>query len=214
MSNRNSVLIARRVFLKRAAIVAALPLLPSGILACVKSPVAAPAVAQGNGSGASAAAPANPSWKIDIASADEPGERMVISGTIYQPDGRTPAEGVTLYAYHTDARGFYTSDGRNRMPARLRGWMRTRADGKYEFHTIKPAPYPGRDFPAHIHATLSGAGYPEFWIDEYWFEGDPFITPEKLATLTGRGGGSSVLTLKRDASGVLRGVRDLKLARM
>src|SRR5512134_1672562 len=35
----------------------------------------------------------------------EPGERLVITGTIYQNDGRTPAAGVVLYAYHTNAAG-------------------------------------------------------------------------------------------------------------
>lgn len=156
-------------------------------------------------------APPTMSPRITIASDDEPGERLVMSGTIFQPDGKTPAEGVVLYVYHTDATGYYSPDDDPYNP-RLRGWMKTGADGKYEFRTIKPAPYPRRATPAHIHAQVYSDKMPEHSIDEYLFEGDPLITPaEKKKLLTGRGGSSSIVKLTRDSSGVLTGVRDIKL---
>ena len=97
-----------------------------------------------------------------------------MSGTIFQPDGKTPADGVVLCVYHTDATGYYSKDDDPYNP-RLRGWMKTGPDGKYEFHTIRPAPYPRRDTPAHIHAQIYSEKIPEYAIDEYWFEGDPLI---------------------------------------
>ena len=156
-------------------------------------------------------APPQMSPRITIASADEPGERIAISGTIFQPDGKTPAEGVVLYVYHTDATGYYSKDDDPYNP-RLRGWMKTGSDGKYEFRTIKPAPYPRRDTPAHIHAQIYSEKILEYSIDEYWFDGDPLITPvQKKKLLTGRGGSGSIIKLTRDTNGVLNGVRDIRL---
>lgn len=155
-------------------------------------------------------APANLSWKTVITSKDEPGEPLLINGTIYQPDGTTPAEGVVLFVFHTDAAGHYNKEDDPNNP-RLRGWMKTGTDGRYEFRTIKPAPYPQLTTPAHIHAHIYGPGYPEYYIDEYWFADDPLITPVERAKLTGRGGFPSIITLTPDSEGVLRGVRNIKL---
>jgi protocatechuate 3,4-dioxygenase beta subunit len=156
-------------------------------------------------------APAAMSSKITIASQDEPGERLVMSGTIFGPDGKTPAEGIVLYAYHTDNTGYYSKDDDPYNP-RLRGWMKTGTDGKYEFNTIKPAPYPHRDTPAHIHVQIYSDKIAEYTVDQYWFAGDPFINDkQKEKLLTGRGGPGTIVELKRDSGGILRGVRDIML---
>jgi len=113
--------------------------------------------------------------------------------------------------YHTDNTGYYSKDDDPYNP-RLRGWMKTGADGKYEFNTIKPAPYPHRVTPAHIHAQIYSDTIPEYAIDEYWFDGDRFITAEQKKLLpTGRGGPGSIVKLTRDPNGVLHGHRDIVL---
>lgn len=207
---------SRRAFIMRAAMIgAALPAASLGAWALRRGASAAPAQAQANtqqGLWGAADAPAQLSWRTVITSPGEPGEPLVMSGRIFQPDGRTPAAGVMLYVYHADARGYYNQP--NKLPARLRGWMRTGADGRYEFRTIRPAPYPNADVPAHIHTTLAAPGYPEYWIDSYWFDGDPFITPAKLATLSGRGGFNSVVALLRGKDDVWYGRRDMRLERV
>jgi protocatechuate 3,4-dioxygenase beta subunit len=154
------------------------------------------------------------SWNTTIVSPDEPGEPLTISGTIYAPDGRTPLEGITLWVYQTDATGHYspsTGNGDNRN-TRLHGVMQTNREGHYEFRTIKPAPYPGHTNPAHIHVYVSGPDYPEYWIDSYLFEGDPFITDEDRRK-AGKGNFSSILKLSRDKDGTWRGVRDIVIER-
>lgn len=155
------------------------------------------------------------SWKTSLVTDHEPGEPLIITGTVYGSDGKAPQEGATLWVYQTDATGKYSPvppGGDNRY-TRLHGQMRTGSNGRYEFRTIKPASYPGRAIPAHIHASVSAPGFPEYWIDEYWFEGDPFITPEARAKLKGEGSFSPVLKLTRDADGILRATRDIRLER-
>jgi len=154
-------------------------------------------------------APANLSWKTMVTGLEERGEPLQISGRILQPDGK-PAEGIVLFIYHTDATGYYNEKD-DASHLRLKGWMKTGADGRYEFRTIKPAPYPHRTTPAHIHAHVYGPQYSERSIDDYWFAGDPFITAKELATRKEQGDTPVVVSLKRDVEGVWEGVRNITL---
>jgi len=143
----------------------------------------------------------------------EPGEPMIISGVVYLPDGKTPAKGAILSVWHTDAKGFYITGGggAGELHPRIHGRMKTRADGKYEFRTIKPAPYPGHTSPAHVHGHISAPGFPEYPII-YYFEGDDLITEQNRSELNNHYGGTpSIITLKKDSNGKLTGHRDIIL---
>lgn len=95
------------------------------------------------------------SWRKIIADKNEPGEWMIISGIVLKPDGKTPAPGVTMTVYHTDANGIYPpekpSDG---SKPRLRGTLVTNEEGMYEVRTIRPGAYPGRENAAHVHYVV------------------------------------------------------------
>ena len=70
------------------------------------------------------------------------GPRIKLTGTIYQPDGKTPAEEVILMIYHTNQKGVYPVRGDEKGWAKrqgyLRGWVKTGEDGKYTFYTTQP----------------------------------------------------------------------------
>ena len=87
---------------------------------------------------------------------DEPGTPLTIRGTVFQPDGETPAAGVRLYVYNTDVRGVYTKEGDDREHS-LAGWLVTGDDGSYSVRTIMPGSYPGSRVAAHIHYVIEPA---------------------------------------------------------
>ncbi len=145
---------------------------------------------------------------------DEPGDRLILTGRVYKPDGRTPAAGVVVYAHHTNAAGVYPTRGTERGWGRrhgyLRGWILTDSTGAYRFDTIRPGAYPGRADPAHIHMVVKEPGRQEYWIDEVVFADDHRVT-ERFRTAQERRGGTGVITLTRDGSGAWWGRRDIIL---
>lgn len=148
-----------------------------------------------------------------IAGPGEPGERLTISGTIYQKDGKTPAAGIILYLYHTDAEGNYSPAKDQEQAKRhghLRGWVKTGPDGKYIFHTILPASYPNTKIPKHIHPTIKEAGLTPYYIDDYLFGNDPNLTPEERKIQPKRGG-NGIITITKNNSGEWTGQRDIIL---
>ena len=142
----------------------------------------------------------------------EAGAPLVVTGHVYAADGKSPVAGATIYLYHTDARGLYSENVTAGPPQpRIKGYVRTDRDGAYEFRTSRPGSYPGSRNPQHIHAKISGPDIAERYIDEYWFEDDPFVTDEMREKFKGHGKFSPILKLTRDAAGVFRAKRDIRL---
>lgn len=148
--------------------------------------------------------------KITIAAKEEPGERLIVTGQVFGPDGKTPLAGASVYVYHTDAKGVYTPEANDNRNSRLRGYMRTDAQGRYEYSTIKPAPYPNNRIVAHIHYVVSAPGYKER-VFEIVFEGDPFIDDRLRADAAKEESVFSIRTLTRDQQGIWRCAQDVKM---
>ena len=109
--------------------------------------------------------------------AGEPGVPLAVSGAVVDINGK-PVPGASLYAYQTDAEGYYgvkpASDNRN---PRLKVLLRTDSEGRWSFETIRPGSYPSSRIPAHIHFEVSAQGFQQKNF-EIVFTGDPFITAQ------------------------------------
>jgi len=150
--------------------------------------------------------------KITIATVEEPGERLIVAGRVFSTDGVTPLAGASVYVYHTDVRGYYTPGTNDNRNPRLRGYMRTDAQGGYEFSTIKPGSYPNSRVPAHIHYVVTAAGYSERVL-EIVFEGDPFLDDRVRQEAAKEWSGFSLRRLEKDQRGPWRCTQDIKLRR-
>lgn len=155
------------------------------------------------------------SSSITLASNEEPGEKMIITGTIFKKDGITPAPDVILYVYHTDYKGNYTPSSNQthaRRHGHIRGWIKTGIDGKYQLTTIRPASYPNTQIPQHIHPIIKEKGLSLYWIDEFLFEDDPNLTEKERKNQQKRGG-SGIVKLQKNKDGVWMGTRDIVLGK-
>lgn len=151
---------------------------------------------------------------VELAGRDEPGERMVLTGRVTTADGTAPAAGVVIYAHHTNSAGLYANGSNesmwSRRHGRLRGWARTGADGRYTFRTIKPAPYPDRTMPAHVHLFIGEPGRRPYYIDDVVFDGEFGVTAAYRKARELRGG-NGIVPLRRTASGEWLATRDIRL---
>lgn len=159
--------------------------------------------------------------------ADEPGDAVAISGMVRDSAGR-PIAGAHVTIFQTDAKGFYSplDEASKRMDepnSRIFGFLRTSAEGQYEFRTVRPGGYPfplkGRTgdralVPAHIHFAVEAPGFIAHTCDTGYtcqivFADDPRMTPhwQKWA----RDLHFPVLTLKRNATGILKATYDITL---
>jgi protocatechuate 3,4-dioxygenase beta subunit len=128
---------------------------------------------------------------------NEGGQRLVISGTVYQPDQKTPAANVILYFYHTDKSGQYSP--RDYVPnsakkhGHIRGWVMTGDDGRYSIYTSRPVAYPNQKIEAHIHVMLKEPDIDSpYWLDEWVFDDDPLLTKD-IRSKAQNLGGSGIL---------------------
>ena len=102
--------------------------------------------------------PANAPSSGAMSPAGEPGSPLTVSGVVVSADGK-PIRGASLYAYQTDAEGYYgvkpASDSAN---PRLKVFLRTDTDGRWSFTTIRPGSYPSSKAPGHIHFEVAAEG--------------------------------------------------------
>lgn len=134
---------------------------------------------------------------------NEKGRHLLVTGTVFKRDEKTAAPGVIIYYWQTDSDGLYSpKEGMSEKAKRhghIRGWVKTGAAGNYSIYTIRPAPYPGGDIPAHIHTSVKEPGISnEYYIDEFVFDDDPLLTDQKRKTHENRGGSGILKTEKQN----------------
>jgi protocatechuate 3,4-dioxygenase beta subunit len=112
-----------------------------------------------------------------IAPPSEPGVPLVVRGVLFRADGRTPLPGALVFAYHTDRHGLYNPN-QSVHTWRLRGAVRTGADGTFEFATIRPASYPQTRIPQHIHVELH-TDDGNYHAGEWRFADDPMVEQDE-----------------------------------
>jgi protocatechuate 3,4-dioxygenase beta subunit len=141
-------------------------------------------------------------------------------------DGKKPVAGVSLYVFHTDAKGRYAPDTDNRageFNPRLHGALRTDARGQYQYETTRPGSYD--DGPAHVHYVVNARGYQPLLL-ALQFEDDPiavnmrkagrpFLNPYAFRNGPCKSRPDCVLTqpVKRDSQGVSHVIRDIQMVK-
>jgi protocatechuate 3,4-dioxygenase, beta subunit len=115
---------------------------------------------------------------------DPIGERIVVHGRVIDENGRG-VSGALVEFWQANAAGRY----RHKKDTYLApidpnfggcGRTLTDADGSYYLRTVKPGPYPWRNYvnswrPAHIHFSVFGSGFAQRLITQMYFEGDPLV---------------------------------------
>jgi protocatechuate 3,4-dioxygenase beta subunit len=151
-------------------------------------------------------APVDAPSAIVIAGTNERGDRFVVTGQAL--DNGRPVAGVSIYAFHADADGLYTRDGRNSDEnARLFGMLRTDANGRYRYETIRPSGYGNQS--AHVHQVVTAQGYKPRLFD-LWLGDDPILLRNRA---TGRNMPPEIFIrpVTRDAAGVWHATHDIEM---
>lgn len=148
---------------------------------------------------AAAATSAPDSSRLQITTPDERGTPLVVTGRVLNRDGKTPARGVRVGVYHTDASGDYGEHPTRRSyppnrDARLSGWLVTDAAGRFEIRTIHPGAYPGGMTPEHIHFIVRGVNC------ELRFADDPIL--RRTGRIPNEGQSMVVRPVRKGADGV------------
>ena len=162
-------------------------------------------------------------FRSQLAGSEEPGDRLILTGTVFSSDCRTPLPGALIEVWQANQAGLYDTNkpGNFTEPTtfHLRGMLLTNENGKYELETILPGRYPippglpglekyaGLTRPAHIHVRImEGLHIP--LTTQIYFKGDPCIAGDPWA----RRKPSLAIDLKQEGK-QKRGAFDIVLAR-
>jgi protocatechuate 3,4-dioxygenase beta subunit len=102
------------------------------------------------------------------------GDKLVVAGRVLNTAGE-PVAGALIDTWQSSADGIYDLQQKDSDQMNFRGRLRTRADGRFRFHSVRPSSYPvpsdgpvGKMLlalsrhpyrPAHIHFKIAAPGY-------------------------------------------------------
>jgi catechol 1,2-dioxygenase len=86
-------------------------------------------------------------FQVKLASDDEPGQKLMLRGSVLSDDCRTPLPGTLIEIWQANDAGHYDKKRpgdflESSPPFHLRGMLRADANGRYEIQTIVPGAYP------------------------------------------------------------------------
>ncbi|WP_298555711.1 hypothetical protein [uncultured Algibacter sp.] len=137
-------------------------------------------------------------------------QKLKITGTIYESDGKTPAKNVLLFIHHTDENGDFKLKRQNKKRyVHHRGWIKTNADGKYTFYTFVPGTYIYGNELKQILPIIKVPGKPETKIETFLFNDDPLLTG-KCRTKVEKTNPNRILKLDKK-EGLFVAIRDIIL---
>jgi catechol 1,2-dioxygenase len=132
-----------------------------------------------------------------IASPDTPGDRVRITGRVYDLTTNAPIAGAVLSTCQAATNGLYENQDPAQPDYNLRGRFYSDEAGTYELVALMPTPYPvpidgpvgdllrvARRHPdgaAHIHSIVSHAGY-ETLITQVFVEGAEMVDTDVVFT--------------------------------
>lgn len=114
------------------------------------------------------------------------GDVVRVSGRVLDEDGQPIADAI-VDVWQANARGRYAhEDDPNPAPLdpNFQGWaqLKTDAEGRYSFKTIKPGAYPATDDwsrPPHVHFKVARRGFNEL-ITQMYFDGESLNDVDRL----------------------------------
>lgn len=138
-------------------------------------------------------------------------EKLMITGTIFEKDGVTPAKNVILYICQADEEGDYHSNKVNgKRTLKHQGWIKTDAKGNYTFYTFVPGTHWGTKDLKQIHGYVKEPNSTEeYAINHFVFDDDPFLRKSCRKKIAKRGLNNILKLEKKD--GLLIGKRNIIL---
>jgi catechol 1,2-dioxygenase len=162
-------------------------------------------------------------FQMRLAGPDEPGDRLILTGTVFSSDCQTPLSGALIEVWQANKAGLYDTNKPGNFAEvsafHLRGMLYTNEKGQYEIETIVPGRYPippnlpgleryaGLTRPAHIHFRVMESLHVPLTTQLY-FKGDPFLANDPWA------GHKQTLAIElKEDDKLRRAVFDIVLAR-
>ncbi|SDS34316.1 protocatechuate 3,4-dioxygenase beta subunit [Formosa sp. Hel1_31_208] len=125
--------------------------------------------------------------------------KLVISGTVYQSDGVTPAKDVILFIEQADENGDFDLRTRNdKRYVHHSGWIKTNADGQYTFYTFVPGGDRRYNQLQQLFPVIKESSKPEYELESFLFDEDPLLTKLCRKRITKKGDPSRILKLKKE----------------
>lgn len=127
-------------------------------------------------------------------------QKLKITGTIYESDGKTPASGVILYIEHADEDGdFDLRKLDDKRYTHHRGWIKTDASGQYTFYTFIPGGDRRYNQLQQLFPTVKDGAKEFYNLESFLFDSDPLLTKSCRKKISKKGDASRILKpIKKD----------------